>query len=153
MHPPDPTGMLRRLIGALKRGGVVAFQEFDIGGARSYPPGGLFEQCLRWICAAFAQAGTDTGMGLKLYATFIAAGLPAPSMSLDAGIWGGSDETPAVMVSDVVRSLLPALLKYGIATEAEVEIDSLRSRIQQEIVASGGVAISPSLIGAWARLE
>ena len=153
MHQPDPVAMLRKLSHLLRRGGIVAFQEFDIGGARSFPPSRTFEQGLEWIAAALAATGADNRMGVKLYPAFVEAGLPAPSMSLDAGIWGGPDNPAAMMVSEVIRSLLPVLVKAGIATEAQVAIDSLQDRIQQELLAAGGVAISPSLIGCWARLD
>ncbi len=153
MHQADPVAMLRKLSRLLRRGGVMAFQEFDINGARSFPPSRTFDRCIEWIAAAFAKTGTDTRMGVKLFSAFVEAGLPAPSMSLDAGIWGGADDTVPTMVSEVIRSLLPVLMKAGIASEAEVAIDSLRDRIQQEIVAGGGVAISPSLVGGWARRD
>ena len=63
MHQPDPIAMLRKLSGVLRRGGIVAFQEFDISAAHSFPPSRTFEQCLKWIAAAFVKAGTDTRMG------------------------------------------------------------------------------------------
>jgi SAM-dependent methyltransferase len=152
MHQPDPVAMLRKLSTLLRAGGIVAFQEFDIAEARSFPPSPTFDRCLQWISAAFAATGTDTRMGVKLHSAFVQAGLPAPTLSLDAGIWGGDANPAAEMVTDVIRSLMPVLLKMGITTEAEVQIDSLQERIQQEILTTGGVAISPSLIGAWAVL-
>ncbi|MGH9666924.1 MAG: class I SAM-dependent methyltransferase, partial [Bryobacteraceae bacterium] len=152
MHQPDSVAMLRKLSRLLRPGGIVAFQEFDIAGAHSFPPAQTFEQGLQWIMAAFAGAGTDPRMGLKLYPTFVAAGLPGPSLSLDAGIWGGANNPVGPMLTDVVRSLLLAIEKFGIATPAQVQIDSLQERIQAEILAAGGVAIMPSLIGAWTRL-
>lgn len=152
MHQPDPVALLRKLCRSLRPGGIAAFQEFDISGAHSFPPSPAFEQCLEWIAAAFARTGTDTRMGMKLYSAFTGAGLPAPTLSLDAGIWGGADNPAAVMVTEVTRSLLPVLIKAGIATEAEVAIDSLQDRVQREILAGGGVALSPPLIGCWSKL-
>ena len=90
---------------------------------------------------------------MKLHSAFLGAGLPAPSMSLDGGIWGGADNPATPMVAEVVRSLLPVLVKAGIATEEQVAPDSLQDRLQAEILAGGGVAVSPSLIGAWTRLD
>lgn len=152
MHLPDPVAMLRKLRLLLRSGGIIAFQEFDISGVHSVPPSLIFEQCLHWIAAVFSATGTDSRMGVKLYSAFVKAGIPAPSMSLDAGIWGGEDNPAALMVTEVIRTLLPALEKFGITTAAQVEIGSLQTRIQQEIVAKGGVAISPLLIGAWSRV-
>jgi hypothetical protein len=40
--------------------------------------------------------------------------------------------------------------RLGIATAAEVEVESLGHRIRDEILANNGIVISPSLIGAWA---
>jgi SAM-dependent methyltransferase len=153
MHQPDPAARLRSLSRCVRTGGVIAFQEFDISAARSSPPSPTFEQGLKWISEAFAAAGTDIRMGVKLCSTFVNAGLPPPNMSLEAGIWGGEDNAAATLLSDVIRSLLPVIEKFGIATAEKVEIDTLRERIQSEISAGGGVAISPSLIGAWTRLN
>ena len=152
MHQPDPAAMLRKLAQSLRPGGIIAFQELDIGGARSVPPSPAFEQCLQWIEAAFAVVGGDNRMGMKLYPTFRAACLPGPSMSIEGGIWGGPDNPAAVMVSEVMLTLLPLLVKSGIATEEQVGMQSLRDRIEKEIVDSGGVATSPSLISAWTRV-
>ncbi len=152
MHQPDPVVMLSKLSRLLRRGGIIAFQEFQIGGPHSFPSVPAYEQCMEWIKAAFAATGTDTQMGAKLYSAFIDAGLPPPSMSLDAGIWGGDDNPAAMMMTEVIRSLLPLLEKSGIATKEQVGINSLQDRIQREILAAGGVAMSPSLIGAWTRL-
>jgi len=89
--------MLRKLTRVLRPGGIVAFQQFDISGARSFPA------------------------------------------------------SPAIMPG--MDRLLPLLVKLEIATEAQVVIDTLRDRIQQEILAADGIAISPSLISGWARLN
>src|SRR5260221_2121248 len=111
MHQPDPVVVLRTLARLLRPGGIIAFQEFDISAARSAPLFPTFAQGLQWIPAVFAKTGTDTSMGVKLYSAFLHAGLPAPSLSLDAGIWGGDNNPAAAMVTDVVRSLLPTLVK------------------------------------------
>ena len=50
--------------------------------ARSNPDGAHFRQYSDWILAAFAQAGVETDMGGKLFATFLAADLPIPQMTL-----------------------------------------------------------------------
>ena len=153
MHQPDPAEMLRRLAQLLRPNGIVAFQEFDVSGSRSVPPSPTFDKCVQWITAALNHAGTDSELGPRLFQTFVAAGLPGPKMSLEAAIWGGDQNPGAVLVSETVRTLLPVILKLGAATAEEVEIDTLRDRVQREILAGGGVAISPLLVGAWTRLS
>jgi hypothetical protein len=41
--------------------------------------------------------------------------------------------------------------KFGIATAAEVEIDSLAMRIRDEVLEKDGVVVAPLMIGAWSR--
>ena len=64
---------------------------------------------------------------------------------------GAGPDTPAYkMLPEIVRSLLPAMERLGIATAEEVEVEGLDLRIRDEVVANNGIVISPSLIGAWA---
>ena len=67
-------------------------------------------------------------------------------MSLDAGIWGGDDNPAAILVTEVIRSGC----RYSKDSESQRakkwQSNSLQDRNQQEILASGGVAISPSLM-------
>lgn len=64
---------------------------------------------------------------------------------------GVPDSVVYDMVVDVARSLLPVMEKLGIASAGEVGIDTLADRMRTEVVASGGVLVSPALIGAWSR--
>ena len=152
MYLPDPGRVLRRLTGMLRPGGIVAFHEFDIGAARTLPEGPLFARCGRWILATFAAAGAETRMGLKLHSAFIDGGLPAPSMRLEGEIGAGPDFFGYAMVADVVRSLLPLMEKFGIATAKEIDIDTLADRLREEVTISRGSLVIPEFIGAWSRL-
>jgi len=44
------------------------------------------------------------------------------------------------------------LLRYGIATAEEVQIETLEERLRAEIVAANGVVKLPELVSAWARI-
>jgi hypothetical protein len=92
-------------------------------------------------------------MGLRLHWAFIAAGLPRPKMRLDGVVAGGPGHIAYLVVAEVVRSLLPVIEKYGVATAAELQMDSLRDRLEAEVVDGGGVITSTTLIGAWVRVE
>ena len=52
--------------------------------------------------------------------------------------------------AETLRSLLPLVLKLGIATEQEVEIGTLAERLRQETVVAGSVVKTPEVVSAWA---
>jgi hypothetical protein len=105
---------------------------------------------VNWIIRTLQLSGADSHVGLKLYSIFRSSGLSAPMLRLDGAISGGPS-APYEASPEVVRSLLPVMEKFGIATAAEVEIDSLSLCIRNEVLAKDGVIVAPSLIGAWAR--
>jgi len=153
MYQADPVAVLRRLARQLRPGGVIAFQEFDVEAAKCHPESPTFCQAMGWIRAALEKTGADNRMGLKLFSTFVAAGLPAPSMSLEASIGGGENDPGSLLLPEVVRSLLPVIESLGIASAEQVQIESLESRVRAEIAELGAVTILPTLIGAWTKLS
>ena len=72
-------------------------------------------------------------------------------MNVCAPVGGGPDFLGYDHGAEALRSMLPLILKLGIATEAEVGIDTLAQRLRAEIVASGSVLKNPDLVGAWTR--
>jgi len=54
-------------------------------------------------------------------------------------------------ISETVRTLLPLLVKAGIATEDEIDIETLAARYRDEVLRLGSVIRSYLFIGAWAR--
>jgi ubiquinone/menaquinone biosynthesis C-methylase UbiE len=151
MYVHNPAESLRKLAKHLRAGGVIAFHEFDFSGSTSQPKAPIYDQCIEWINKAFQLAGIEMHMGLKLYSAYKAAGLPAPSLRLDASVGGGPDYLAYLVVAEVVRSLLPVMEKFSLATAAEVGIETLADRIRDEVVAGGGVVVTPPLVGAWSR--
>jgi ubiquinone/menaquinone biosynthesis C-methylase UbiE len=89
-YQPDPTGTLRRLSGLVLQGGTVAFQEMSLPLMRSIPDGRLFRSCSKWMMETFQRSGFELDMGSKLFATFLAAGLTPPQMTLAGRVEGGS---------------------------------------------------------------
>jgi SAM-dependent methyltransferase len=150
MYVADPVAVLRHLAGLVRPGGVVAFQELNIA-AWAWPPAPVFERCWRWAVEAFARSGARPDMGPRLFKTFVDAGLPAPQVRMDGNCGGGPDFVGYELVAETVRTLLPAIERCGIATAAEVDVETLAERMRAEVVAGGG-AISPSVFwGVWSR--
>jgi ubiquinone/menaquinone biosynthesis C-methylase UbiE len=152
MYLSDPIEALRRLSTRLNPGGIVAFQEMAMPLARSVPDSTQFSRCRGWILAAIGRAGFEVDMGGKLFETFLAAGLPAPQMISAARVEGGPASVVYDYLAETLRSLLPAMERLGIATAAEVGIDTLAERLRREAVEHTASIMLPPLIGAWARM-
>ncbi len=148
----DPAAALRRLSRKLTPGGIVVFHELDISQVSQSPPSALFMQTRGWILQAFAASGAELDMGTKLYSTFMRAGLPTPEMIATTRVVCGPSLPGYDYMVQVLRSLLPLVERNGIATAAQVGIDTLATRIRDDAVAHERVSFMPRMVGAWARL-
>jgi hypothetical protein len=151
-HMPNPQRAIRHLVSLVRRRGLVIFQEFDVSIARSHPASPLFERCIQMMVETFRKAGADMTVGVSLYALFLNAGLPPPRLRHDAAIGCGPGHVAYQVVAEVTRSLAPLMEKYGIAGLHQLDLDTLRDRIESEVVASDGIIVSPALIGAWSEV-
>jgi ubiquinone/menaquinone biosynthesis C-methylase UbiE len=155
MYMPDPAATLRALARHLRPGGIIAFGEYNITPAAMREPAGLplSQKLFAWIEGAFRYAGAETRMGDKLFLTFRKADLPFPTLSLMSHMGGGPDWDGYAYAAATVRSLLPLILKAGLASEEEIGIDTLEERLRTELVAANGVIRLPELVNAWARVR
>jgi SAM-dependent methyltransferase len=147
---PQPAAVLRRLLGALRPGGVVAFQEPGNAAVRpaATAPWPTLERVWGWILEVYRRNGMDLHMGLRLHRVFLEAGLPAPAMQLHAAVGGGPQWPGFEYMAELVRTLLPLITRDAIATEAEVGIDTLADRLRAEIEATGDAATTWSFVSA-----
>jgi SAM-dependent methyltransferase len=153
MFQSDPPAMLRAVARYVRSGGVVAFHEPDWWCVRSYPAVTPYDECCQWIIETLRLCGADTHMGLKLHATFVAAGLPAPSMRLQSLIAGGTESPDLVRFNtDLAETLVPQMLRLGVATALQIRIETLAERIIKEVVAHGSVIVGRSEVGAWCHV-
>ena len=152
MHQPDPAKTLRSVAAEVRSGGIVAFQEYNVTPRSmvAFPPTPLWEEALGWIATALERAGVNTEMGFKLRSAFVEAGLPEPRMELNAPVGGGPLWGGYEFAAGTVRTLLPLLERFGIATAEEVGVETLAARLREEMVASGGVGKPPEMVSAWA---
>lgn len=152
MYLADPAAVLRRLAIRLVPGGILAFHETSLPPFRCHPGGEIFARCRSWIIGALQCAGCDVRMGDKLFATFTAAGLPAPRMTAAGRVEGGPDSPVYACIAETLRSLLPTIERAGIATAAEVDVDTLAERLRRESLANDACMMLPPVIGAWTRV-
>src|SRR5262249_48613716 len=147
----DPTTLLRHIATHVRPGGVIAFQEVDWSGDRSRPPVPTFNRCIDWGVEALQRSGADPYVGLKLFAIFTAAALPAPALRARASLGGAPHPPVSAEIADLMRTLLPTIGALGVAPADEVDVDPLASRISHEAVTADATLIWMSLIGAASR--
>ncbi len=151
MYIKDRATLLRRLSRQLRPGGILAFQELDLTLAGTIlPHAPLFEQTGQRIKEVFGRAGLDTA-GLNLFHLFLEAGLPAPEMDLITTV-GGPDWAGHEHLADVTSALLPLMIQWGIATEKDVQIETLEQRLREEARRLHSVSMSLGLMNVWTCL-
>jgi SAM-dependent methyltransferase len=146
----NPPAVLRRLASHVRPGGVIAFMEFDVTRIGSVPEAPLFGAMTSWITNAFKGSSIDPALGSSLARVFRDAGLPWPNMSSFQKTSCGPDGF-YWLFAETVRTLMPNILRLGLATAEEVDIDSLESRLCEEATSSKLTAFSPRWVSAWVR--
>ena len=154
MFIDDPTAVLRRLRGALRPGGIVAFQEGvgDVHGVSS-----ATQPLLCWLldllAETFVRSGAHLHMGLDLYPGMLAAGFePHPTPIAEIGLHAGDQVPGARRWALFARSMLPKIIEYGLATEAEIEVETLERRLRDEYRnADGLIPLTWLMVGQWAH--
>ncbi|QWZ07303.1 methyltransferase domain-containing protein [Nocardioides panacis] len=150
-HLPDPVGVLRHHQQALRPGGRVVVLDYDIGGLRSEPGDPLTDRMAALILAAFRAAGADPTIGSRLEPLLAEAGVEDVEGFAIARYLASDDPVGPAMLSGVVRSLAPVMVAHGLATEAELGLDTLATRAAASLRSTGSVLVPPTLAGAWGR--
>src|ERR1700683_3926459 len=148
---PDPADALRKLAEKLRPGGLIVFHEFDFNNCRSFPQASTFDRTVDWTKKTLAATGASFPMGLELHSAYLAAGLPEPTMIMEALIGGGSELARYELIADTIQSILPMMEKFKIVAPGEVDIANLARQMPTEVLAGKGVVISPGLVGACSR--
>jgi SAM-dependent methyltransferase len=154
MHQPDPTAMLRNVAAHARTGGVIVFHEPYRDNIRSYPAVTAYDHAWELVSETTRRSGADPLMGIKLHATFVAAGLPAPSMRMESVIAGGATSSDQVHYEmDLVGSLASEMERLGVAKASDLDADTLAGRVLEEAIATDSVIIGRSEIGAWSSID
>ena len=149
----EPVEVLRACAARVRPGGVVAFQEHDVlGFFAAFPPSALVERWRGWGHRFLEQQGFDPATALRLHATYLAAGLPAPQLRYEAPVGGGPDWPGYEAFADLMRNSEAAIVEAGIASRDELAVDGLADRVRGEVIEHGGVFRCQAAVGIWARV-
>lgn len=151
MYCPDPVEALSAVARWVRPGGPVVLHEFDLQVVRSQPLAPLYEETLRLIIEAVRLAGANTDMGLGLHHVYRAAGLPAPAIRYEAVVSRRNDTAAFEMLAGLLRSVLPAVERFGLGRPEDLQVETLARRMREEVENLDAVVAYPPLVGAYAR--
>lgn len=151
MHVPDPVAVVRAADAHVRRGGIVAFQEFTTSATRVHPALPRTQAALDRITETFELVGADSHAGDNLRPTFLRAGLPEPKLRAESLIGGAAESPVFEMITGVTQTLRPAMERLGLARPGEIDPQALGAQLRQEVEDAAGVVAAPPLVGAWAR--
>ena len=147
---PDPTAVLRTLLGLVRPGGIIAFHEANwasfLTQAAHLP---LRTACGQLIIETFRRSGARTDMELTLFRAFQDLKLPAPELRLETPI--GNDAETRRWIYDLVCTVYPRFASLGISPDSLGDPTTLFSRLEAELDATRSYAACIGLVGAWSR--
>jgi ubiquinone/menaquinone biosynthesis C-methylase UbiE len=152
MYLPDPVTTLRHLAQQLRPGAAIAFMEPDFTvDSRIFPEITQFKDCGTWISEALRHSGARIDMGMRLHATYRDAGFVNTATEVSHLSGCGFSREMAEFFAETIRSILPKIVQYGIATHEEVQIDTLADRMDAACRDADPQWVSSRYISAWAR--
>ena len=148
-HVADPAAVARHHIDNLRPGGMFVAIDFDIGASRSEPPIALVEETLSWVEKAFRAAGAWPRIGARLGLLLDEAGFTRVTTFGIQPYLLPRDQAGPALLSGVVRSLAPAIIRHGIATAEQLELATLEARLSEAARRADAVILTPTVAGAW----
>ena len=134
-----------------KVGSIVSLIDFDGGSMRAEPPVQLITAIRDWVDEACRSAGANPMIGARLALLLRRAG-PVDVTTFGMQTYLGPDDPNGPLwVAGLASPLASRIIGAGIATETDLDLDTLRQRVAQALAASDAVFLPPTLVGAWGR--
>lgn len=150
MYQADAAAALRGLARALKPGGVVVFQEHDATLTPASPaPMPLHAQAVDWMWRTVKAEGGNLHMGFELGDALKTAGLQVEHVRAEATVQTRHDPHP---IAWIVRAMETRIVQHGVATAAELDVDTLEERLAEERDRIDTTYVVDLVFGAWARM-
>ena len=153
VHQPDRVGFIRKAAASVAPGGVLCMIEpaYEMTGPWSLPVVPEYDNIVRWQLQTFASAAV-TSVGFGFVDLFAKAGLGEPSLMAEIPTGGPSSSILDWMVL-TLGTLMHVIERNGIATPAEVGIDTLKERAHRAVVSASAQLRTWAVAGAWAIVD
>lgn len=149
MYLPRPDRTLRHVSRLLRPGGVAAFQEHDATVVpASSTPFPLHERVSGWIWSTVEREGANLHMGFDLPGVFTSAGLALQNLHAEAMVMTRAKPSNLAWIA---RVMIDRITTHGVATEAEIDIETLDERLEAERLATDSAYITDMVFCGWAR--
>ncbi len=153
-HQSDPIATFCNLVNFVKPGGIVAFHDMDTQAKFwSTPSLPLFESTWNLCVETFRQGGASCDMGTKLVQAFDEAGITDRRIIREGLIETGPNSLAYEWLSLGVRAIMPLIIKLGLATEKNIDIETLTDRLRDEAVQARAFFVPMYLVGAFGRTK
>ncbi len=152
---------LRELLGGIREilrpGGLLIFHEPDtlLSELITSHQGSsqLLHRCCTWLREVFELAGHNVQVNLALASTLQEAGFPPPQMQVNGIVGTSADDHIAEWITSLIANLLPQIVQRGVASEKEIELETLTQRLQEEIGIQGRYQVAHLFLGVWTNKE
>ncbi|RYX82569.1 class I SAM-dependent methyltransferase [bacterium] len=145
MYQGNPIDAIDRLLQVLRPGGRIVFQEHDstLGPNSSLP---LHQQVHGWIWETVAKEGGNINLGFNLHSVLTQGGAKVEQVRAEAIVQTPTQSHP---IAFIVRAMMPRLIEHGVATDAEIEIETLELRLNEERQKANATFIWDMAFGVW----
>lgn len=150
MYVADPVAALVAVKSQVRAGGVVVLQEQDtamLPVASALLP--LHRRVHEWVWMMVEREGANVRFGLELASVFARAGLSVEALRAEAVVQTASRR---LATAEMVRAVMPRIVAQGVATEDEIDVDTLDRRLEAELIESGASFVGDMVYGAWGRV-
>ena len=151
MHLKNPVSALQKLASNVRSGGIICFVEPWHGISLSHPRVEAFHAFMEGGFQAMRAAGAHLEMGARLYADFIAAGLPAPKLHTPASVSVGGDNEFFELLLESARSGIRATVPEAQRDAVLAQVEGMGKAMRDEAASKRATILLMVMIGAWSR--
>jgi ubiquinone/menaquinone biosynthesis C-methylase UbiE len=153
IHQAVPERTLTYVISLLRPGGIVAFHELrpTNDSFQSFPPSPLWDQVGKWIQTTMLNDAPYREVGGRLVKLFLDCGLLVPKVFYEGVVDHGAESPLYALHADLIRTIMPHMLRLGVATADEIDINSLQTRLAQQVVENQSQIVWAGHFCGWAN--